>query len=360
MRHLFLLSLLIFILSACNNNSEKIKPRIETVSESVYASGVIKSKDQYQVYAMVNGLVDKIYLAEGDSVEPGTVLLSISNEASRLNTENAKLAADFADVDANSQKLKELKLAINLSELKKRNDSLLYIRQQKLWEDKIGTKVELEQRELAFRNSQTAFESAVLRYNDLIKQVRFSSDQSKKNLSISRTFENDYLIKSKIKGKVYSILKEPGEMVSPQIPLAIIGDANDFIIELQVDEYDIVRLETGQKVYLTLDSYKDELFEAVLTKINPLMNERSKTFTVEAAFVEQPKVMYPNLTLEATILIQTKKDALTIPRNYIFGDDYVMKGNGEKVKVVIGIKDYQKAEILSGISKDDELILPEN
>ena len=58
----------------------------------------------------------------------------------------------------------------------------------------------------------------------------------------------------------------------------------------------------------------------------------------------------PNLTLEATILISTKENTLTIPRKYVFENEYVIKSNGDKVKVVIGLKDYQKAEILSGIN----------
>lgn len=360
MNKLLSLSILIILHYSCSNHQDKIKPSIETISESVYASGIVKSKNQYQVFASVNGLVDNIFVSEGDSVNVGTVLMSISNEASKLNTENAKLAAAFADANANSQKLKEIKLAIDLAGLNLKNDSLLFIRQKKLWDDKIGSKIELEQKELIYQNSLATYESAILRYNDLKKQINFSSEQSKKNLSISQVIENDYLIKSKINGVVYSLLKERGEMVNTQTQLAIVGDGKEFILELQVDEYDIVKVEKGKTVFVTLDSYKGQLFDAVVTKVNPIMNERSKTFLVEATFIKQPSVLYPNLTLEATILIHTKENALTLPRNYIFQDDYVIKGNGDTVKVTIGLKDYKKAEVLSGINKDDEFKIPEN
>ncbi len=360
MNRLVLFSLVSLPLISCNSTEDKIKPTIETISVSVYASGIVKSRNQYQVYASVNGLVEKIYVSEGDTVSPGTPLLSISNETSKLNTENAKLAANFSNINSNLQKLNELKLAIDLAKLKVKNDSLLLLRQQKLWADNIGSKVELEQRELAFENSLTLYESSLLRYNDLNKQIQFSSEQSKNNLNITKTLENDFLIKSKIHGTVYSILKEQGEMVNTQTPLAILGDSQEFILELQVDEYDIVKVTNGKKVFVTLDSYKGELFEGVVTKVNPLMNQSSKTFTVEAAFVKQPPILYPNLTLEASILIQTKKNVLTLPRKYIFQDEYVVKSNGEKIKVHLGLKDFQKAEILNGLNKEDELIIPEN
>ena len=345
---------------SCKNNEEKIKPTVESISESVYASGIIKSKNQYQVFASVNGLVENIFVSEGDTVKTGSPILSIINETSKLNTENARLAANYTDLNSNTQKLNELKLAIDLARSKFNNDSLLYTRQQKLWNDMIGSKIELEQRELGYENSKTALESAILRYNDLKKTLNFNAEQSKNNLNISRTVENDFLVKSKINGKVYALLKERGEMVNTQTPLAIVGDASEFILELQVDEYDIVKVELGKKVFVSLDSYKGQLFEAAVTKINPLMNERSKTFTIEAEFTDQPPVLYPNLTLEATILIRTKDNALIIPRNYILQEEYVTKADGEKVKIKLGLKDYQKAEVLEGLSKDDEIIIPQN
>ena len=184
----------------------------------------------------MNGLVENIFVSEGDTVMPGSPILSLANETFKLNTENARLAADFADLNSNKQKLIELQLAIDLAKSKHSNDSLLYQRQQKLWNDKIGSKVELEQRELAFENSKTVLESSILRYNDLKKTLNFNAEQSKNNFNISKTVENDFLVRSKISGKVYGLLKERGEMVNTQTPLAIIGDASEFILELQVDE----------------------------------------------------------------------------------------------------------------------------
>ena len=47
------------------------------------------------------------------------------------------------------------------------------------------------------------------------------------------------------------------------------------------------------------------------------MNERTHTFTVKAAFIKQPKVLYPNLSLEANIVLNTKKNAIVIPKEYL-------------------------------------------
>lgn len=343
---------------ACKQRQEKVQPIVEKITKSVYASGFVKSNKQYQVFSTVSGLIQKIPVKEGDLVKKGDPLIIIVNEASKLNAENAEIAADYADVSSNNDKLNELKINIDLARSKMANDLLLWQRQQNLWSQQIGTRVELEQRELAYKNSRTAFEASLLRYNDLKKQLNFSSLQSRKSLEISNTLARDYTIRSQVDGRVYSILKEPGEIVSPQAPVAVIGEAGSFILELQVDEFDVAKISVGQRIMVTMDSYKGQVFEAAIQKINPIMNDRSRSFTVEAAFVSKPPTLYPNLTAEANIIIQTKEKALTIPRNFLTDDDYVVLEDKQKRKVVTGLKDYQKVEILKGITSQDIIFKP--
>lgn len=348
----------VLLLISCKSKVEKTKPSIESISESIYASGIIKSKNQYQAFATVNGIIETIYVTEGDSVKQGTPILLISNEAQRLNKDNATLASEFSDYNANRGKLREAKSFIELAKNKMTNDSLLLFRQKNLWQQKIGTQVELEQRQLAALNSKTSYISALEKYDELNRQLGYSSSQSKNNLLISNKLESDFTLKSEIDGIVYSLPKSKGDIVGLQTALAVIGDAKHFILEMQVDEYDILKIKNGLKVIVNLDAYKGKVFDAVVTKINPIMNERSKTFIVEAEFIKPPETLYPNITFEASIVMTAKNNAMLIPRNYILNDSIVMKSNGEKVIVKTGLKDYQKIEIVSGISADDELIKP--
>ncbi|MEO6843822.1 MAG: efflux RND transporter periplasmic adaptor subunit [Ginsengibacter sp.] len=349
----------IFLFFSCNNKVEKTKPVSENITESVYASAIIKSKDQYQTFATVTGIINKIFVTENDLVKKGDPLMQVMDKSSTVNRENASLAAGYADVNTNREKLTDAKNSIALAQSKCSNDSLLYQRQKKLWNENIGTKMEVEQRELAYKNSKTTLESAKIRYNDLLKELEFNAKQAKNNLSISQYRESDFVIKSEMNGKVYSLIKEQGEMVTPQTPLAIIGDATVFLLEMQIDEYDIAKIKLGQIVMLTMDSYKGEVFEAKVSKIIPLMNERSKSFTVEAEFVKQPPVLYPNLTAEANIIIQSKENALTIPRSYLINDSMVLVEKDKKRKVVTGLKDYQKVEIIKGLTSSDIIFKPQ-
>jgi HlyD family secretion protein len=354
-RFLALLSLFIY---SCGDSVETLKPSKESISQSVYASGVLKSKNQYQAYASVSGIINQIFVIEGDTVKKGDLILTISNEIQQLNTENARILSDYNALSANQGKLNEAASLIEFAGNKLRNDSALFYRQKNLWEQEIGTKVELEQRELAWQNSKNNYNSALIRYNDLKRQLNFAASQARKNLSISQSLANDYALKSEIDGIVYTVNKLKGEIVNPQTSVAIIGSADKFILEMQIDENDILMVRKDQKVLVNLDSYKGKVFEAVVTRINPLMNERNKTFLVEAEFREKPERLYPNITFEASIIIEEKSGAMLIPRTYLLKDSMVIKSNGDTVLVKTGLKDYQKVEILSGISPDDELVKP--
>jgi HlyD family secretion protein len=217
---------------SCKKKQEKILPTIESITESVYASGIIKSKNQYKVFSTVNGLISEVLVTEGDTVKKGDVIIKLQNTTAELNTENAKIAADYNAVNSNAERLNELQININLAKAKMDEDASLQRRQQNLWNENIGSKSELEQRQMAYKNSATAYEGAKLRYTQLQKQTQFQEKQSQKNVEISSTIKNDYSIKSNADGKVYNILMKKGEMVNTLSPVAIIGDTKIFEIEL--------------------------------------------------------------------------------------------------------------------------------
>ena len=343
---------------SCNKKEETTHVMIQNITESVYASGKIKSKDQYDVFAQVGGVIQQVHVDDGDMVQKGDSLVTLINETTKLNTDNASIAASFQSVDANRDKLNEALVNINLGKEKVENDSLLLIRQRNLWTNDIGSHNDLKQRELAVKNSISAYETAKLRYSQLKKQLQFSELQSQKVLQISSRTAGDYVVRSNQDGRVYNISKKPGEVINSQQPFAVIGNADNFILELQVDEYDISKICLGQKTIVSMDSYKGQVFEGTVTKIDPIMNDRTRSITIEAMFTKQPPQLLPNLTAEANILISQKEKALTIPRNYLVDETYVLLENGEKRKITTGLKDYQRVEVMDGLSASDIIKKP--
>jgi multidrug efflux pump subunit AcrA (membrane-fusion protein) len=127
---------------------------------------------------------------------------------------------------------------------------------------------------------------------------------------------------------------------------------------MQVDEHDIFQVKLGQKIAITFDAYKNQIFEAEVSKIASIMNERNKTFLIEAHFTKAPEKLYPNVTFEANIILKTKNNALILPRNYLKNDSIVTLIDGSTRVVKLGLTDFQKAEILSGLSAKDQVVKP--
>ena len=141
-------------------------------------------------------------------------------------------------------------------------------------------------------------------------------------------------------------------------PLASIGSATNFIIEMLVDEVDIVRISKEQDVLINLDAYANKVFKGTVSKIYPQKDERNQTFKVEAVFENPPEVLYPGLSGEANIIIATKNKVLTIPKAYIIDDDKVKTVDG-LITITTGLQNMEFVEVLTGITKDTYIYKPE-
>lgn len=351
--------LILALICACGGREKGIYPSVGSITESVYASGMVKARGQYALYPAVQGTVRKLIVREGDTVVRGQALIRINDDKAGLQTRTARQQAEFSATAANKNRLQELAAVLELAEKKRATDSALFTRQQNLWSQQIGSRFELEQRELAWESSRTAHERALAQYAEALRQIRFEEDQARTRLELSRLQEDDFTVRAEADGLVYRILVEEGEAAGPQSPVAILGAPDDFYLELSVDEYDITRIQKGQRVFVALDSYRGQVFEARLEKINPLFDERSRAFTVEAEWVNPPPRLYPNLTAEANIMLAVRDSALTIPRAYLLPGDSVWLESGQKRKVRVGLRDFRKVEILEGLNRSERILQPE-
>lgn len=358
MRCLLLVVVVVHLLS-CDGPEESIFPQISSLTESVYASATIQPDSLYKVYAAVGGILERNLVEEGDLVQLGTPLLQIINNAPKLNTENAKLSLRLAEKNysGSAALLKDLEDQIQAATLNFRNDSINFFRQKRLWEQQIGSKVEFDNRKLAYQLSQNNRNLLEIRYARSKNELQTQVQQARNNYESARINNKDFTVSSKINGKVYALFKEPGEVVSTMEPLAAVGSASVFVIELLVDEVDIVKLALGQMALITLDAYPLEVFTATVKKIYPRKDERSQTFTIEAVFISPPKTLYPGLAGEGNILIGKKENALTIPKTYLIGGNKVRTRNGV-VEITLGLQSLDRVEILAGINENTEILKP--
>lgn len=348
------------IFFSCSKSVEKITPQRTKLVESVYSSVVIQPDSLYKAYTTVIGIVDQNLVEEGDRVEAGAPILQLINIAPELSKENAKLSFQQArsNYSGTSALLKSLEKEIESARLNLRNDSINYLRQKRLWKQNIGSRADYENRKLAYELSSNKLQVLKEEYERTRNELSIQVRQALNNYKSSEFTSGEFTVTSKINGVVYALYKETGEIVNTVEPLALIGSAKEFVIELLVDEMDIVKVEAGQKTFVTLEAYGSRVFEAKIKKIYPAKDESTQTFKIEAEFLEEPPKLYPGLVGEANIMVAEKEDALIIPKEYLLDDNRVLTEDGP-VEIVTGIQDMEHIEIISGIDEKETVYKPE-
>lgn len=356
----FTLAIILITLISCGKDEESVKPIVQTLTESVYASVTVQPEDIYDVYASASGIVSKIYLREGDTIAKGQVLAEVTSDLSKLNKENAQLNLELArkKYKGDANVLDRLKDEMDANQDQLSQDSINYARQKRLMDKGVGAKADLEARKLKY--DLTKKQSAILlkQYEQTAVELKSNYKQSENAVEKAMTNLSDFSIRSKINGMVYSLMKEEGELITQQSPFASIGLRNSFIIDMRIDEVDIASVSLGQKVIISLDAYKGKTFEAKITKIYPVKDERTQTFRVEAKFINAPNALYAGLSGEANIVISQKENVMTIPLEYLTEEGKVKTNDGE-IEVKTGMRNLERVEIQSSkIDTSTKIIKP--
>lgn len=359
MRELLIGTTLLFLIG-CTSKKDGINPEELPIVEAVYASAVIEPASFYRANASAAGVIDKRFVSEGDTVKEGDVIFQLVDDNSKLSEQSAQLSYSLAqrNLKGDATILTELNNEIQVAKLKLLNDSVNFFRQKELLNKGIGTQLEYDSRLLAYDVSKKQYITLLKRRKRTEDELNINLDQAKNALSSSVVRAGDYALRSRMNGMVYAVFKEQGEYVSMQETVAIIGERNNFIISMSVDEVDIGRLRIGQQVMLRLEAFPDQLFYAQVSKIHPKMDEKSQTFRVEASFNDVNDNFYMGLTGEANIVIAEKTIALTIPREYLIENNQVLTDNG-LIRVKAGLSSMSHVEILEGLDKNTKIYKPE-
>lgn len=347
---------LVLLITGCQTEKESAEVQRRDILELIYASAIINAVDMYRAYAPVPGIIDEILVEEGDTVSKNQLLAIIRRDNASLNTRDAALNLELTRNQALDieDRLMQLDAEIDILREQLARDSSIYRRQKNLWERNIGTKNDLDRLETAFKNTKTRLIRLKRQYrikqNQLNEQIALQEERARILLEQRQNNSSDYEIRSRLDGKVYSVLNEPGEMLSSQTALFEIGRKEEFVVEMDVDESDISDIRPGQTAYIHMDAFKGRTLALSIDKVQPKMDERSQTFTVEGLFVDPPKPLYPGLTGEVNVLVQSKSNVLTVPNEYLNAKDELNTEEG-LIKVETGISTMEFTEILSGVEE---------
>ena len=345
--------------TACESEQPDVHPEYRTLVESVYASVTVEPEELYKVFPSASGVLKMVLIEEGDTVSINQILAEVEAEEPAINAENAALKSKLSEESylGAASALARLKDDIRMAKDQLRIDSLNYTRQQRLYENQIGTEVELENRKLKYESSVNRLSTLRSSLKETDRELRNQLKLSKNELERALSRLGDYSIRSRINGRVYSLFKHQGELVNVQQAFAEIGKRDHFIVKMLVDEVDIVRVKTGQRTLITLDAFADTVLEAEVTKIYPSKDERTQTFLIEAAFNSAPDGLYNGLAGEANIITSQSENVLVIPSEYLFDNNQVKTNKGQ-VEVTIGRRNMEWLEITSGLDTNATLVNP--
>ena len=141
-------------------------------------------------------------------------------------------------------------------------------------------------------------------------------------------------------------------------------------LEVSVDESDILALEVGQEVSVSVSSIEDETFTGTVEEIDTTGTSSSGVTTYTAQIsVEKADGMISGMSATATIQIQGVDDALLIPVDALHKTSstaYVYTGYDEEsgeftgmTEVSIGISNGSYTEITSGLQEGDTVYYTE-
>ncbi len=168
-----------------------------------------------------------------------------------------------------------------------------------------------------------------------------------------------------IDGEVIVEKIQPGQTVTTSDPVVVLSDC--LIVRAQVDETDIGKVGLNKKAIISIDAYPD-------VKINSTVGHlyyESKTvnnvtvYEVDLVPEEIPKFFRSGMNASIDFIDQSSDNALLIPVEAIYKEkdaSYVLVKQGEdaqpvRAAVKLGISDDKNVEVLSGITKDDKIIL---
>ena len=314
-----------------------------TIENKAVATGKINPKREIEIKPNVSGIVQEIYVEEGQMVKEGDLIARISlvPTISSLN-----------DADSN---LRNSRIALA-------NSKKTYDRQKKLFEQGVI--------------SASDFEKAETDYEQKLQTVK----TAQRRLSIVRTGTaaglggrgGNTLIKATSDGTILDIPVEIGvQAIETNInnegtTIASIADLGEMIFEGKVDESDVGKVSIGDSATISIGAIPDVEFKATLNFISPKGEEKNGTiqFKVKGTIQLIDSVfLRAGYSANASIILEKRDSILALEESLLQFDaqdkPYVEVEIGEnkyeRRDVKLGISDNQYVEILSGITESDKI-----
>ena len=325
-----------------------------SLGDVVTASGTLKPSRLVEVGAQVSGLLQRLHVGVGDTVEEGDLIAEIDATIQRnlLEAGRAALRALVAQLEVQ-------KSAVALAEAEA-------ARQERLNVERATTEVELE---LAL-DALARARGAMVRLESQIasQRARLTSDQAA--LGYSR-------IHAPAAGTVLQVLAAEGQTLTATYVTPVIlhlADLSTLTVHAEVAEANVGKLSPGMGVYFTTLGGGGRRWEGVLRQISPRADITNGVVTYTALFdVENSDgALRADMTAHVFFELTAPRKVLAVPLEMVtdFGRYDSESGTPARVRVqdpdgtiqqreiAIGETGHVYAEVLSGLAEGDRVVGP--
>ncbi len=257
------------------------------IIHKVNANGKIQPEEEVQISSTITAWITSITVAEGDTVQPGQLLISMDEKQYRA---------------AYNQTLSGVKSAeANLKQVKAQKE-----RTESLFEKDLISKQELEKIEATFELASSQLDQA---RSSLLSR----EDELSKTKLLAPAF-----------GIVTSLTKEVGEMAvggmfNPGVVMTI-ADLTRMEVLVDVNENDVVTVMVGDTAEIEVDAFPDTIFYGVVSEIahtaqsmNLGSQEQVTNFKVKVKIIDPPGNIRPGMSSTVNIITEVRNNVISIP-----------------------------------------------
>jgi cobalt-zinc-cadmium efflux system membrane fusion protein len=300
----------------------------------------VPPQNKADVSILSGGIINHIFVIEGQQVKKGQVLATITNQ------ELIKIQQDYLAAKNNFTYLEAE-----------------YDRQTQLKAAGAGTGKSFQSSQATYNAEQSRLNA----YRSQLRQLGISPDRVSNGMIVSQ-----FPVVSPIGGTVGQVIANTGAFVQPGTSIMEVVDNSKIHCDLTVFEKDLMEVKIGQKVEFQLTNQNNQVITGSINGINKSFENESKGVIVHAVINnKEQKNLIPGMYV--TALISTGNHLTTaVPvdavvrsqgKQYIFE---VIKGSGaksnksfqfNKVEVVTGVEELGFIEIkpLSALAKDAQI-----
>jgi RND family efflux transporter MFP subunit len=304
------------------------------------ASGYVKARREATVSSKVTGKVMEVLVEEGMKVEAGQVL-------ARLDSSNVEKSFQLSEAQAESARKAMDETKANLEQAERE-----FRRLMQLSENKIATQSELDVGEANVKSLKAR-----------LGRQQADVAVAEREVALWKQQMDDTVIRAPFAGVVTSKNAQPGEMISPmsaggsftRTGICTLVDMTSLEIEMDVSESYINRVQAGQAVEATLDSYPEWHMPAKVIAIIPTADRQKATVKVRVGFEKLDPRILPDMSVK--VAVQSAGDTKTAPRSLTIPKSAVRQLNGNDFVWIVRDGRVVRRAVIPGAARGDEVVV---